>query len=192
MPRSSACSRQPATRCSPQTQTRLPIIMAGSSGEYSYCRTPTETCMTTSPIGGVDRHMQRLPDRGRQEIQPEIMAGGRHQEHDDERAEPQNLERKADELEIVRPLRQLAPQARQAVLSRDTTRSSATHAPARRETSARRNAGGCRVAAGSACSSRASGPMHRITVSIRKAQQPRARTQMSIASGRFFGGLTTQ
>ncbi len=70
------------------------------------------------PVGGVKRHVQSLPDRWRQEDEPIVMAGRRHQEQDEERDDAQRLEGKADELAVVGKLGQLVVKARQRVLDR--------------------------------------------------------------------------
>ena len=54
--------------------------------------------------------------RGGQEREPEVMAGGRHQEQDEQGGDAERLEREADELGVVVPVRQLGDEIRQIVL----------------------------------------------------------------------------
>ena len=67
------------------------------------------------PIGEVDSHVQSLPDPRRQEIQPEIVAGGGHQKQDEQRGEAERLEGEADEFPVSRPIRELRREFRQIV-----------------------------------------------------------------------------
>ena len=52
-------------------------------------------------VGDIKRHVQGLPGRRAEEDEPEIMAGRRHQEEDQERRDAERLERKTDELAVV-------------------------------------------------------------------------------------------
>ena len=52
-------------------------------------------------IGRVDHHVQALPDPRRQERQPEIMTGHRHDHQHRQREQPEQLERETDDLEVT-------------------------------------------------------------------------------------------
>ncbi len=67
-------------------------------------------------VCGVEHHVQPLPNRRRQEGEPEIVAGRRQQEHHRQAGQPERLDRKADELAVVRPRRQFGKEVRQCSL----------------------------------------------------------------------------
>ena len=52
-------------------------------------------------VGNVHQHVQRLPDRGREVAQPEIVAGGGHQKKNEQREEAQQLEGKVSEAQEI-------------------------------------------------------------------------------------------
>jgi len=49
-------------------------------------------------VGGIQRHMQALPGRRRQEAQPEVVTCGREQQHDEQGEHAENFERKTVDL----------------------------------------------------------------------------------------------
>jgi len=60
----------------------------GNQRTWSSCITPSATCITQHPVGEIERHVQRLPDARSEEREPEIVTGGREQEHDAEAKQP--------------------------------------------------------------------------------------------------------
>ena len=67
-------------------------------------------------IGDIERHVERLPDPRSQKHQPEVMAGGGHQEKHEQGGDAERLEREVDEFCIVRPGRQFVDEVHQIVL----------------------------------------------------------------------------
>ncbi len=62
------------------------------------------------PVGAVDREVQALPHRGAPLRQPEVMAGGRHQEQDQQRRQAKPFERELAEAARARIADQQADQ----------------------------------------------------------------------------------
>src|SRR5215813_11658591 len=116
--RSLVRSRHPAMRWSNVTQPKPLASIATMNGLWSYCMAPSATCITTSPYADVERHVQILPDRRREEDEPIVVAGRRHQKQNEECGEAQRLEGKTDELAIVGGFGQFVVETRQRVLHR--------------------------------------------------------------------------